>query len=130
MTPEQFADAVEDFQSHIRRDPISIPDDFTLLEYINTDWRGNRAEDWEDLPATELTKLLNDAENADTVESLRMFREHYYLRRLENEPTGQTGMIFALKQQKNGGYTDKQEVSSEKKLTIHLAGVGGDEACK
>jgi hypothetical protein len=130
MTSEQFADAVEDFQSHISRNPMKMPDDFTLLEFINTYWRGSEAEDWEDLPATELTKLLNDAANADAVEGLRMYREHYYLRRLENAPKGQTGIIFALKQQKNGGYTDKQEVSSEKKLTIHLAGVGGDEACK
>lgn len=127
MTPERFEEAIIEFQSFIARNPSYIPDDLTLLDFINCDFLD---EDEEEVTAVAFDALMSSADNEEAMSRLKKVREHYYLRQIKNEPKGQTGMIFALKQPKNGGYSDKQEISSEKRLTINFAGVGGEEAYK
>lgn len=128
LTPERFLEAVVAFQSHVATYSSCIPDDLTFIDFINTDFIDDEFE--EEVTSLEYDTMVKSEENAEAMSRLTKLREHYYLRQLQKEPKGQTGMIFALKQKKNGGYSDKQEVSSEKKLTIHFAGVGGEEAYK
>ena len=105
-----------------------MPSDYELLEYINSDIvdRFEDEEGVEEITAPELQELLKAEENAAAVLKLQMIRENYYLKAMADDPKATTGAIFALKQPKNGGYSDKQEVSTEKKLTIKLEGVGAD----
>lgn len=128
LTPERFLEAVVAFQSHIATYSTSIPDDLTFLDFINTDIIDDEFE--EEITSLEYDEMVKSADNAEAVSRLTKLREHYYLRQIQKEPKGQTGMIFALKQKKNGGYSDKHEVSSDKTLTINFAGVGGAEAYK
>lgn len=128
LTPERFLEAVVAFQRHIATYSTSIPDDLTFLDFINTDIIDDEFE--EEITTLEYDEMVKSADNAEAVSRLTKLREHYYLRQIQKEPKGQTGMIFALKQKKNGGYSDKHEVSSDKTLTINFAGVGGAEAYK
>jgi len=128
LTPERFLEAVVEFQSYIARYTTSMPDDLTFLDFINDEFIDEAFE--EELTSLEYDEMVKSADNAEALSRLTKLREHYYLRQIQKEPKGQTGMIFALKQKKNGGYSDKHEVSSDKTLTINFAGVGGAEAYK
>ena len=126
---EIFSVAIERFGPYIRRmNGRQTPSDYTLLDFINTEIVPRYDEDdgVEEITAKELKEILEAEENADAVCELQMLREEYYLQQMSENPKNATGCIFALKQPKNGGYSDKQEVSSEKKLTIKWEGVGAD----
>lgn len=123
-----FAEAIDRFGRYLHTNRRAMPSDYELLEYINSDIvdRFEDEEGVEEITAPELQELLKAEENAAAVLKLQMIRENYYLKAMADDPKATTGAIFALKQPKNGGYSDKQEVSTEKKLTIKLEGVGAD----
>ncbi len=57
-------------------------------------------------------------------------RESWLVRRMVTEPKAANGCMSALKQQANGGYTDRPIDTSERSLTINVYNVGGEKAFK
>lgn len=128
IRPDVFGEAIERFGGYLDR-TNRVPSDYELLEFLNSDIVFGVFEDDEDVEeatAPELEEAMQAEENAAAVAKLRMIRENFYLKAMARDPKATTGAIFALKQNKNGGYSDRQEVSSEKKLTIVWKGVGED----
>ena len=129
LSKEIFAEAVDEFGKYLNAHPQFVPSDYQLLEFINSDivyGEYQDDEDVEEIDALDLETLMKAEENTAAMTKLKMIRENFYLRAMAREPKASTSAIFALKQPKNGGYSDKQEVTSEKTLTIKFAGVGED----
>jgi len=131
MRPDVFAEAIDRFGAYVNRckNSVVVPSDYELLEFINSDIVYGVFEDDEDVEevtAPELEEAIKSEENAVAAAKLRMIRENFYVKAMARDPKATTGAIFALKQPKNGGYSDKQEVKTEKTLTIKLSGVGED----
>ena len=57
-------------------------------------------------------------------------RESWLIRKMTSDNKAVQGCLNALKQPQNGGYTDRPREGGEIRLTINLAGVGGEEAFK
>lgn len=57
-------------------------------------------------------------------------REAIYLERMVSEKGVAQGCLNALKQEENGGYTDRPVDRGEKTLTVNVVGVGGESAFK
>lgn len=129
LRADVFKEAVNRFAEHLHMCRSAVPSDLELLEFINSDIVYGLYEDdesVEEITAPELEEAMRAEENAAAVAKLRMIREDHYLKVMDREPKATTGAIFALKQPKNGGYSDKQEVSTKKELTIKWEGVGAD----
>ena len=124
ITPEQFADSVDRFGEYLNCRDDKVPSDYEFMEFINSDM-AYRYE-FDEIDTNEYEELLKAEENTAAVKKLRLIRENFYLKKMARDPKLSTGAIFALKQPKNGGYSDKQEVSTEKTLTIKFDGVGAD----
>lgn len=124
ITSEQFADSVDRFGEYLNRRDDKVPSDYEFMEFINSDM-AYRYE-FDEIDTNEYEDILKAEENTAAVKKLRLIRENFYLKKMARDPKLSTGAIFALKQPKNGGYSDKQEVSTEKTLTIKFDGVGAD----
>lgn len=74
------------------------------------------------------TERVDYAEFAPVMKELVAYREHCLVRKLLSDPKGASGTIFALKQKKNGGYTDKQEseIGGAIQIDVKLQGGGAD----
>lgn len=57
-------------------------------------------------------------------------RESWLVRKMTSDNKAVQGCLNALKQPQNGGYSDRPREGGEIKLTINLAGVGGEDAFK
>lgn len=58
-------------------------------------------------------------------------RESWLVRKMTSDNKAAQGCLNALKQAKNGGYIDRpQNEGGEMKITINVAGVGGEKAFK
>ena len=57
-------------------------------------------------------------------------RESWLIRKMTSDNKAVQGCLNALKQPQNGGYADRPREGGEIKVTINLAGVGGEEAFK
>ena len=67
----------------------------------------------------------------EQLEKLVAYREAVYARMVAENPKGSGGIIFLLKQPKNGGYIDKPVIDVHaQELTIKTDGIGGDSAFK
>lgn len=128
MRADVFATAVDRFGEYIYN-RSRAPTDYELLEFFNSDIVYGPYSDDEgvdEIDALELEAAMKDEANAAAMAKLRMIREHFYVQTSSREPKLGTWAIFNLKQPKNGGYSDKQEVNQEKTLTIKFEGVGAD----
>jgi len=82
-------------------------------------------------------KLLMDGDGdfamglRDVFDEAQDMRESWLARKMCSDNRRAIGCMNALKQQENGGYTDKPVDSSEKTLTINVSGIkGGAKAFK
>ena len=57
-------------------------------------------------------------------------RESWLVRKMTSDNKAVQGCLNALKHPKNGGYADRPREGGEIRLTINLAGVGGENAFK
>lgn len=64
----------------------------------------------------------------DAVKKLVAFREDRLVKRLEEAKQVNGNTIFLLKQAKNGGYQDVQQVEAGGSVTVKIDGVGGLES--
>lgn len=101
----------------------TFPDYAGMLLYLGmTEKEANKLQSEDHADHEKYRKLFDDA---------RLRRESWLSRRMVTEPKVANGCMNALKQEKNGGYIDKQKDSGgETKLTINLVGVGGDKLFK
>lgn len=74
-------------------------------------------------------RYQKDGENAAAYKAVfdyaKARRESWLVRKMVAEPKVAAGCMNALKQKKNGGYTDRPIDSGEKTLNINIGGVGG-----
>jgi nickel-dependent lactate racemase len=96
---------------------IDKPTDYRLMEYLQVSH--DTMERWS-----------NNEDNyegyAAVLKKLERYREHYWLSVADNEKKA-TFAIFNLKQKKNGGYTDKQEIEhKDMKIDISINGTKGN----
>lgn len=70
------------------------------------------------------------AEYAEAFEYAQLHRESYLLERMVSDNKLAQGCLNALKQPENGGYVDRPADSGEQKVTLVIAGVGGEAAAR
>lgn len=58
-------------------------------------------------------------------EYARARRESWLVRKMVTDNKAANGCMNALKQEKNGGYTDRPAESGERSLTININGISG-----
>ena len=61
---------------------------------------------------------------AEIFDEAKLHRESFLVRRMTKDNKLAQGCLNALKQEANGGYTDKPVDNTERKLVIELKGVG------
>lgn len=71
----------------------------------------------------------SDAYN-EAFEYAQLHREGYLLERMVSDNKLAQGCLNALKQPENGGYVDRPADTGEQKVTLVIAGVGGEAAAK
>lgn len=121
--PRKIKDAIElenkvnEFINLCDKGVIDKPTDYRLMEFLNVSH--DTIENWN-----------NDKEKyigySVVLKKLERYREHYWLTRAD-DPKQSTFAIFNLKQKKNGGYTDKQEIEhKDLKIDVKINGVNGN----
>lgn len=117
QTAEELDEKIREFIELVSSGKIDKPTDYRLLEFL-------------DISYTTLENWQNDTDNykgyLDVLKKLERYREHYWLTVADNEKKA-TFAIFNLKQKKNGGYTDKQEIEhKDLKIDIKINGANGN----
>ena len=62
----------------------------------------------------------------ESIARAKLRRESWLVQRMTGEPKLAQGCLNALKQAKNGGYTDRPVDDGQKTLVVKLEGVGAD----
>lgn len=113
---------IQDITERMREDNAAIPDDYMLVQYIQRqtgrplavqtlyDYRENRDNRYIGYP--------------EAYKKIEAFRAYYWSAKALDNPKVTGFAAFALKQPKNGGWTDKQVVEVPE-IKIKIAG-GGD----
>ena len=111
---EELDTKVSKFIELVNSGEIDKPTDYRLLEFL--DVSADTLENWNN----EKDKYIG---YSAVLKKLERYREHYWLSRAD-DPKQSTFAIFNLKQKKNGGYTDKQEIEhKDMKIDIKINGV-------
>lgn len=114
---EELREKIREFIALVDSGEIDKPTDYRLHEYLGIS--ADTQERW----INERDKYQGYAEE---LKKLEKYREHYWLCKAD-DPKQTTFAIFNLKQRKNGGYTDKQEVEhKDMKIDLTINGVKGD----
>ena len=114
---EELAEKLTEFIKLVDSGKIDKPTDYRLCEYLGVEY-------------TTMERWVNDRDNykgyADQLKKLELYREQFWLNKAD-DPKLSTFAIFNLKQKKNGGYTDKQEIEhKDLKIDIKINGVNGN----
>lgn len=116
-TAEELEAKVSKFIELVNSGKIDKPTDYRLLEFL--DVSADTLENWNN----EKDKYIG---YSAVLKKLERYREHYWLSRAD-DPKQSTFAIFNLKQKKNGGYTDKQEIEhKDMKIDIKINGVNAN----
>ena len=114
LTPEQLRAAIDNYFTANEKKG-EFPDYMGMLVYL-----GNAEDDEVEALCAEneeIRKLFSYAQKR---------RESYLIRKMTTDSRQATGCMNALKQAKNGGYSDKQQKKEERKLIIDFRGIGQD----
>lgn len=114
---EELAVKLDDFIKLVDSGKIDKPTDYRLCEYLGVEY-------------TTVERWVNDKDNyigyADQLKKLELYREQFWLNKAD-DPKLSTFAIFNLKQKKNGGYTDKQEIEhKDLKIDVKINGISGN----
>lgn len=71
-----------------------------------------------------IRRYCEDPEFAEVFADAKLRRESFLVRRMTKDNKLAQGCLNALKQENNGGYTDRPVENQERKLFIELRGVG------
>lgn len=116
-TAEELTEKIAQFIQAIENGEIDKPTDYRLCEFLSVS--PDTLENWNN----EKDKYQGYSE---ALKKLELFREHYWLTVAENDKKA-TFAIFNLKQKKNGGYTDKQEIEhKDLKIDVKINGIAGN----
>lgn len=116
-TAEELEEKVSKFIELVNSGKIDKPTDYRLLEFLGVS--ADTLENWNN----EKDKYIG---YSAVLKKLERYREHYWLTRAD-DPKQSTFAIFNLKQKKNGGYTDKQEIEhKDMKIDIKINGVNAN----
>ena len=113
-TAEELGKKIDQFIALCYSGEIDKPTDYRLGEFLGVEY-------------TTMERWVNEKDKyegyADALKKIEKFREHYWLLKAD-DPKQSTFAIFNLKQKKNGGYTDKQEIEhKDMKIDIKINGV-------
>lgn len=124
-------------------DSGTAPTDYRLYSYLGVrpsqyaDLMQGKGLDgrplWAIMKTEEATKEAEESAKkalADAAAILTAYREDRLVAKLDQSRQGNPGVIFQLKQPKNGGYTDSVQMDGSATVTIKVDGVGGLEAFK
>lgn len=113
-TAEELTAKILEFINRVDSGVIDKPTDYRLCDFLGVS--ADTLENWRN----EKDKYIGYAE---ALKKLDLYREHYWLTVADNEKKTAFA-IFNLKQKKNGGYTDKQEIEhKDMKIDIKINGV-------
>lgn len=90
----------------------------TYYRYMNED---NGDESMSEEDRREYRKIFEEAE---------LRREDYLEKKMVSEPRLANGCMNSLKQPQNGGFKDRIEGEIDARITVNIAGVGGENAFK
>lgn len=116
-TAEELAVKLDEFIKLVDSGKIDKPTDYRLCEFLGIEY-------------TTMERWVNDKEKylgyADKLKKLELYREQFWLGKAD-DPKLATFAIFNLKQKKNGGYTDKQEIEhKDVKIDVKINGINGN----
>ena len=121
-TAEELGVLIDEFIMQCE-DGKQYMDDYALMKFLSiaprtlARWRANEGGEYDGY--------------GEQLEKLVAYREAVYARMVAENPKGSGGIIFLLKQPKNGGYIDKPVIDVHaQELTIKTDGIGGDDAFK
>ena len=116
-TAEELTAKIIEFIDRVDSGVIDKPTDYRLCDFLGVS--ADTLERWRN----EKDKYTGYAE---ALKKLDLYREHYWLTVADNEKKTAFA-IFNLKQKKNGGYTDKQEIEhKDMKIDIKINGVNAN----
>lgn len=116
-TAEELTAKILEFINRVDSGVIDKPTDYRLCDFLGVS--ADTLENWRN----EKDKYIGYAE---ALKKLDLYREHYWLTVADNEKKTAFA-IFNLKQKKNGGYTDKQEIEhKDMKIDIKINGVNAN----
>lgn len=110
-TPEEFATKVKYYHKDCEETREVFPDEAGLLNYLN-------------IEDAEYESLKKKEEYAGIIRWAKRRRESWLTRMMVVNNKAAIGCMNALKQEKNGGYSDRgQQTSTERKLIVKLEGM-------
>ena len=113
----ELKEKLNGFIAAVESGKIDKPTDYRLCEYLGVS--ADTLENWRN----QKEKYIGYSE---ALKKLELYREHYWLKQADNEKRTAFA-IFNLKQKKNGGYTDKQEIEhKDLKIDVKINGVNGN----
>ena len=116
-TAEELTAKILEFINRVDSGVIDKPTDYRLCDFLGVS--ADTLENWRN----EKDKYIGYAE---ALKKLDLYREHYWLTVADNEKKTAFA-IFNLKQRKNGGETDKQEIEhKDMKIDIKINGVNAN----
>jgi hypothetical protein len=114
---EELAVKLDEFIKLVDSGKIDKPTDYRLCEYLNIS---------HDLIELWNTERDNYKGYSAALKKLEQYREQFWLNKAD-DPKLATFAIFNLKQKKNGGYTDKQEIEhKDLKIDVKINGISGN----
>lgn len=129
ITPDEAMKRVEALIAEIEEDirnPDNVPSDYVLLRRLDNmsivTWRRwARGERDEQIEKQGRSGKGYSVKYAEVAELWRLFCEHYWQWKGGSDPKYTGFAAFALKQQKNGGWTDKQQTEHSGTVNFQLA---------
>lgn len=109
--PEDLRKVVDEYFA-INEENNEFPDYAGMKIFINLKDEGT------------IKKYCENPEFAEIFEEAKLRRESFLVRRMTKDNKLAQGCLNALKQEANGGYTDRPVDNGERKLVIELKGVG------
>lgn len=124
-TPDEFTAKMDDFIAHCEKEDLDATDyqlvvffdisPTTLNRYYSGDNEDSEAKD------KDIYKGYGKA-----LKKLDMYREDATIRQAKKDPRLAGHVAFKLKQPRWGGWSDKQEISSDVSIDVKINGVGKD----
>lgn len=118
-TAEELGKRIDAFIQAVQSGDIAQPTDYRLCEFLGISVDTLERYTKRDKDTGEEKDIYKGY--AEQLKKLLAFREDWYLSQAVANPRSQTINIFALKQAKNGGWIDRQQVDGNGKLDLSIS---------
>ena len=109
---ESLENAIEKYFSDCKADGV-FPDEAGMIVFL-------------DISESTYERYSKDEELRPIIARARADRESWLVRRMTGEPKLAQGCLNALKQPKNGGYTDRPAEDGPREFVVTIKGAGAD----